>query len=188
MAEVTVERTLNGIDVEALRASIQQIADRPELGSFRFRCSNEWVHGGHNRTRIGDFHGVGAEQRRREPFELEADEPPVLLGQDLAPNPVEYLLEAITACVTSSIVYHAAARGIEIRALSSKTEGDIDVRGFLGLDDTVPRGFQRIRITFALDADGTPEQLDEIIALGPAFSPVFDTVTRAVPVEVRRGT
>src|SRR5690606_10249394 len=116
--------------------------------TFRFRCRNEWQEGGHNRSTIDGFHGAGEEHVRDEPFVLEADEPPVLLGLDRAANPVEHLLHALTACVTSSIVYHAAAKGVRLTKLSSRTEGTIDLRGFLGIDPDMPRGFQSIRIVF----------------------------------------
>ena len=115
---------------------------------------------------------------------LGADEPPVLLGRDSAPNPVEYLLHALAACVTTSMVYHAAAKGIRIEEVRSRVEGDIDLHGFLGLDANVPRGYKNIRIVFQIKADVPMDQLEEVVMLGPGFSPVFDTITRAVNVEV----
>ena len=133
-----------------------------------------------NRSVVQDFKGVGEENRHRRQFEFDADEPEVLLGRDLGANPVEHLLAAVTACVTSALVYHAAARGIEIKQLESRTEGHIDLRGFLGIDDTIPRGYQRIKITFRIEADVPDEELAELVKLGPTYSPVYDTVTRAV--------
>ena len=106
-------------------------------------------------------------------------------GVTKAPNPAEYLLSALAACVTSALVYHAAARGIKIEEVESQVEGDVDVRGFLGLDENVRRGFQNIRMTLAIHADVTDEQLEELAGLGTGFSPVFDSVTNGVPVTVR---
>jgi len=180
-----VTRELNGVDVEALFQQIGELKKMPNLAKFKFRCQNRWIDCGHNRTVIKNIYGVGQEQPARpEPFVLDADEPPLLLGTDIGPNPVEYLLHAITACVTSTIIYHAAAKGVKIQELRSRTEGDIDIRGFLGLDDKVPRGFQDIRIRFDIKADAPKEKLEEILALGPTYSPVYDTVTRAVKVDV----
>jgi uncharacterized OsmC-like protein len=116
---------------------------------------------------------------------IHADEPIVLLGRDQAPNPAEYLLTALAACVTSALVYHAAARGIKIEEIESQVEGDVDVRGFLGLDENVRKGFQNIRMTLAIHADVTDEQLEELAGLGTGFSPVFDSVRNGVPVTVR---
>jgi uncharacterized OsmC-like protein len=109
----------------------------------------------------------------------------LLLGEDKGPNPVEYALTALAACVTTSIVYHAAAKGIKLNAVESRLEGDIDLRGFLGLSKDVPRGYKEIRMYFKIDADVPDEKLQELVQLGPTYSPVFDTLSRAVPVSVQ---
>jgi uncharacterized OsmC-like protein len=185
MSTTTVTTKLNGVDVAKLFETIDAIRETPGLASFKFRSQNRWFVGGHNQSTIQNSYGAGEEQpMREEPFVLDADEPPVLLGTDIGPNPVEYLLHAVTACVTTAIVYHAAAKGVRIEELESRTEGDIDLRGFLGLDDSVPRGYKNIRITFKIKADAPEEKLAEIIELGPTFSPVYDSVTRAVNVDV----
>ena len=174
----------NGVDVEALHATIDLIKENPDLAQFRFQQTNQWQNCGHNRSSIQNFYGAGADQTRPEPFMLDADEPPLLLGEDKGANPVEYLLHALTACVTTSIVYHAAARGIRIDEIESQTEGDIDLRGFLGIDENVHNGFQNIRIAFKIKADVPDEKLEELCQMGASFSPVKDTVSRAVNVEV----
>jgi uncharacterized OsmC-like protein len=115
---------------------------------------------------------------------LEADEPAVLLGKDMAVNPVEYLLHALAACLTTSMVYHAAARGIRIDEVESSLEGDIDLHGFLELDKSVRKGYQGIRVNFKIKADVPDEQLQEIVELGSGHSPVFDSLVNGVPVSV----
>ena len=100
------------------------------------------------------------------PFVLEADEPAILLGKDMAANPVEYLLHALASCLTTSMVYHAAARGIHIEEVESSLEGDIDLHGFLELDKNVRQGFQGIRVNFKIKADVPDEQLQEIAEVG----------------------
>lgn len=77
---------------------------------------------------------------------LDEDEHQVLMGEDNGPNPVEYLLTGLIGCLTSSLVYHAAARGIEIRGVKSRLEGDIDLRGFLGLSEDIRPGYQNLRV------------------------------------------
>ncbi|WP_054033480.1 OsmC family protein [Desulfatitalea tepidiphila] len=176
---------VNGVNVDELFGTIDAVKTAPVIAKFKFKAENQWVDGGHNRTTIKNFYGTQQEHQRREPFVLDADEPPILLGRDMGPNPVEYALTALAACVTSSIVYHAAAKGITIRAMESRLEGDIDLQGFLGIRDDVPRGYQEIRMYVTIDADASPEKLAEIVALGPQYSPVFDTITRAVPVKVQ---
>jgi uncharacterized OsmC-like protein len=115
---------------------------------------------------------------------LEADEPDVLLGTDVGANPVEHLLHALAACVTTSLVYHAAARGIVIKQVESSLEGDLDLRGFLGLAPDVRKGYQQIRLKLRIKADTTEQQLRDVAALGPNFSPVFDSITQGVPISV----
>jgi uncharacterized OsmC-like protein len=186
MSTVSEKTTINGVNVEELFKSIDALREMPNLASFKFRLNNRWIDGGLNRSSIKNFYGTGLEHTtRREPFILEADEPPVLLGKDQAPNPVEYLLHALAGCVTSSIVFHAAARGITIKELESRVEGEIDIRGFLGIDNSVPRGYRRIRMKFRIKADAPDDQLEEIIKLGPTYSPVYNTLTNGVPVEVQ---
>jgi uncharacterized OsmC-like protein len=183
--EATEAGRVNGVEVEKLFETIEAIKQKPTLAEFTFRLSNEWLDGGHNRSIVSTYYGAGQEHdSRREPFVLDADEPPVLLGSDAAANPVEYLLHALAACVTTSLVYHAAAKGIRLEEVSTRLEGDIDLHGFLGLDPEVPRGYKNIRIAFRIKADVPDEQLEELCQLGPTFSPVFDTITRAVTVDV----
>jgi uncharacterized OsmC-like protein len=180
----TQPTVVNGVNVTGLFQTVEAVKANPTVAKFRFLLKNEWVDGGYNRSTVNEFHGAGQDINRTEPFTIEADEPPILLGLDQAPNPVEYLLKAIAACVTSSMVYHAAARGITIEEIESRVEGDIDLRGFLGIDKNVRNGLQDIRVSFSIRADVSDEQLQELAKLGPTFSPVFDSVTKGVPVTV----
>ncbi len=179
---------VNGVDVDRLCETVEAVRKTPGVAAFRFRCENQWIEGGHTRGRASSFDGVGeANCPRPATFVFESDEPPVLLGKDKGANPVEYLLAALSACVTTTIVYHAANRGIRINGIRSRIEGDIDLRGFLGLDPTIRCGFKEIRMSVDLDADAPVEQLEEIVKLGPTYSPVFDSVRNGVPVHVRLG-
>jgi uncharacterized OsmC-like protein len=179
---------VNGVNVDELFGTIDAVKKSPVIATFKFRAENQWIDGGHNRTTLKNFYGIQQDHQHKKPFVLEADEPPMLLGKDLGPNPVEYALTALAACVTTSIVYHAAAKGVTIRSMESRLEGDIDLQGFLGLKDDVPRGYKEIRMRVKIDADAPPEKLEEIVQLGPTYSPVFDTITRAVPVSVQLET
>ena len=180
-----MSKIINGVDVTTMMHTMDAVKADPTVAKFRFHLHNQWLEGGHNRSTMNEFYGAGQTQQRAKPFEMHVDEPVVLLGRDQAPNPAEYLLTALAACVASALVYHAAARGIAIEEVESQVEGDVDVRGFLGLDENVRRGFQNIRMTLAIHADVTDEQLQELASLGTGFSPVFDSVTNGVPVTVR---
>ena len=173
---------LNGVDVDQLFGNIDAIKNAPVLGKFKFRANNKWINGGHNQTTITNFHGIQQEHDHADPFELDADEPPLLLGEDIGPNPVEYALTALAACVTTALVYHAAAKGIKLNAVEARLEGDIDLRGFLGISDDVRRGYENIRIYYKIDADVPDDQLEELVQMGTKYSPVFDTISNPVNV------
>ena len=178
-------KIINGVNVDELFNTINSVKSSPVIATFKFKANNKWIKGGHNRTSIKNFYGVQKDNPHKKPFELDADEPPLLLGEDIGPNPVEYALTALAACVTTSIVYHAAAKGIKLNSVESRLEDDIDLQGFLGLSKEVPRGYKEIIMFFKIDADAPVEKLEEIVQLGPTYSPVFDTITRAVPVSVK---
>ena len=175
----TIETT-NGVNVEQLVETIEAIREQPDIADFRFRVTNRWVDGGQNETTISGFFGACQEVERERSFELAADEPPVLLGNDSGPNPVEYALTALASCMTTAMVYHAAARGIRVESVESRLEGDLDLHGFLGLKDDVRKGYKDVRVSFKVKADATPEQLAELTK----YSPVFDIFSNPVPVSV----
>lgn len=176
--------TVNGVDVERLAATVEAVAADPALAHFQFRAGTEWIDGGHSRTTIKSFFGVGQEDTTRTvPFTVESDEPLVLLGRNQAPNAGEYLLHALAACVTGTIAYHAAARGIALAALECTVHGDVDLRGFLGLDDNVRPGFEQIRVDITAKGDFDDDQFAELSGLA-RFSPVRDSVTSPVPVAI----
>lgn len=177
-------KMVNGIDVTGLFSTIDAIKGKPDIAKFKFRATNKWINGTHNRATVKDFYGALKEDNSREPMHFDMDEPPVLLGKNEGANPVEYLLAALSGCLTTSMIAHAAARGIEIKGVESRYEGDIDLRGFLGISEDVPVGYQNIRVYFKIDADISEEQKEELIRTAQKYSPVFNTITKSAPVSV----
>jgi uncharacterized OsmC-like protein len=182
----TVQRTpRNGVDVPTLFATLDAVKGAPEIARFQFRASNEWVSGTHNRSTIHGFYGAGQEDTsREEPFVIDAGEPAILLGTDTGANPAEHLLHALAACLTTSLVYVATARKVQLTEVESILEGDMDVRGALGLSDEVRNGFSAIRVTFKVRGDASAEKLREVVERGRQRSVVYDMVTNGVPVSV----
>jgi uncharacterized OsmC-like protein len=178
------DRRTNGVNVTQLVQTIDLIKSQPDIAHFKFRATNKWMSGTRNRATIKDFYGAGQNDDTRAAMTFEIDEPPVLLGENRGANPVEYLLAGLSGCLTTSMVAHAAARGIELRAVESRLEGDLDLHGFLGLSETAPVGYKEIRVTFKIDADLSDEQKLELIEMAQKFSPVFNTVVKPVPVKV----
>lgn len=182
-----MKTTLNGLDTMAATQTIEAIKADESLARFQFRARNKWIDGGENRSTIRDFYGAGREDDSREAaFEFTNGEPPVLLGNNEGANPVEYLLHALAGCVTTTFVLHAMARGIEIHSLSTELEGDMDLRGLLGLDDSVSPGYEEIRIRMHVDAACSQEELEDLMRYAEAHSPVCNTVCRPVPVKLSR--
>ena len=179
-----VTSIVNGVDVDRLSGTIDAVTADPALARFQFRARNHWIDGGYSRTTIQDFYGAGQEDTTRTaPFTVDTDEPPVLLGENRAPNTAEYVLHALAACLSGTIVYHAAARGITLEGLETTIDGDLDLRGFLGLDSTVRPGYQQIRVTIKARGDLDDQQLAELADL-IRYSPVRDIVSKPVPVAV----
>ena len=180
---VAITRT--GVNTEQLYGTLDAIKDDPSLGIFQFRAHNHWIDGAHNRSTIKAFYGAGQEDgTRAAAFTIDAGEPAILLGSDTGANPAEHLLHALAACLTTSIVYVATARKVRLTEVESTIEGDMDVRGALGLSDEVRNGFTRIRVSFKIKGDAPEEKLREIVERAKARSAVYDMVTNGVPVAV----
>lgn len=182
--EKPTNATVNGFVSEDIVSIIDAIQANPSIAKFEFRVRNKWISGGHNQATVKDFYGGGQEDTSREKkWVIDNGEPPILLGHNEGANPVEFLLSALSGCMTTTMALHAAARGIEVDSIESKFEGDLDVQGFLGLNDQVRNGYQAIRVSFDIKGDLTQEQKQNL--LGFAYnSPVFDVITNKVPVSV----
>jgi len=178
-----LDRIRNGVDSAQMYGTLDAIKDNPALGIFQFRAHNHWIDGAHNRSTIMGFYGAGAEDTSRTAaFELDAGEPEVLLGANNGPNPVEYLLHALAACLTISIAYVAAARGVALTSIESRLAGDLDARGAFGLSGDVRNGFEQIHASFRVTGDAPEEKLREVVERARARSAVYDILTNGVPV------
>lgn len=175
---------LNGVDTPTLFATLDAVRGQPDLAKFQFRARNRWIRGTQSRTEIDDFRGAGGEKRHAATFRFDADHPAVLVGADQGPTPVEFVLHALAACLTAGLANIAAARGVKLDEVESTVEGDIDLRGILGLSNEVRNGYERIRVSFRVKGDAPPEKLREIVEQSRARSAVFDIITSSVPVEI----
>src|SRR3954471_19081523 len=175
----------NGVDTDAMFATLDLIKAQPELATFQFRATNRWIDGSHNRSTIKGFYAAGGEDATRtEAFEIDAGEPAILLGTDTGPNPAEFLLHALAACLTTSIVCVAAARKVELTSVESRLTGDMDVRGALGVDEGPRNGFDAISVSFHVTGNAPEAKLREVVERATKRSAVYDMVTNGVPVAV----
>lgn len=179
----------NGVDTEKMFATLDLINEHPELAKFEFRATNRWIDGAHNRSTIKGFYAAGGEDATREQaFVLDAGEPAILLGTDTGPNPAECLLHALAACLTTSIVYVAAARRVELTSVESTLTGVMDVRGALGVDDETRNGFERIGVSFRVAGNAPAGKLREVVERARNRSAVYDMITNGVPIAVEVAT
>ena len=182
MSEQQTINKVNGFDLDVLQNTIGNIKQDPDLAKCRFHITNKWIDAGHNLTTVTSFYGAKQENEHQQTFAIDADEPPILAGSDQAPNPVEHMLNSLAGCVTSSIIAHAAVRGIHIQQLESEIEGDMDMQGFLGISPDVPKGYTNIRMKFKVKSD--TDDMERLLDLAK-YSPVFNTLTNGVDVDIQ---
>lgn len=178
------QRIMNGINIPNLKKTVAELQKNPTLAFCEFRLHNQWVDGDQNRSQTKDFYAAGNEQQHKQNFHFQAGEPELLEGKDEGANPVEYLLSALSGCMTTTIAYYAALNGYEIQKMESDYKGELDLRGLLNLDKDVRPGYQKIHVHFKIKTDAPVEELNEYYK----FSPVYDVVSKSVPVEVKIDT
>lgn len=180
----TEETVVNGVDVSALEGAIEAISDDPDVGMFTFRAETEWTDRLKSVTTVDEFDQAGETVATRE-FRIEGDEPEQILGERTAPNAVELLLTALGSCLSVGYAANAAAMGIEIDDLSFEMEGDVDLRGFLGISEDVRAGFDNVHCTVHLDADASADELAMLRERVESTSPLMDNIANSVQVETR---
>ena len=181
MAETSVN---NGVNVDALLAAREALKNAPEAAKFKWRATCKWQNGTHSQTKIQGFHGLGAEQTHKTEFSFEADHPEVFASEDLGATPVEYVLVGLASCLTAGVAAVAQNRGIQLRSVEAKLEGDMDIQGILGIDSDVRNGYDNIKVTFKIDADASKKDIEALVAQSQKRSAVYDVITNPVNVSV----
>jgi uncharacterized OsmC-like protein len=171
---------LNGVNVTKLGQTIDAVKQQPKLAEFKFRAHNRWELGAHTVATISDFYGTCQKLQHKAPFQLVADEHPVLLGGDNGPGAGEYVLAALSACLTGTLAYHASARGLKIEDIHSEYEGEVDLRGFLDIDPKVRNGFSEIRVKFKVKGNADGATLRELLNK----SPIYDSLANPVKIKI----
>lgn len=174
----------NGVDVAALLEAREALTETPEAARFQFRATSEWVNGIHTHTTVHDFAGLGEEQQHRQTFEFDTDHPELFAAEDNGATPIELVLVGLAGCLTGGIASVATNRGIELRSVRATLEGDMDLRGVLGIDPDVRNGYSEIRVRFDIDANATQAEIDALVAQSQKRSAVYDVLTNTTNVIV----
>jgi uncharacterized OsmC-like protein len=152
-------------------------------GEVRLRATNRWQGGTQTQSRITAFDAGGGHHQHVKEFAVKTDLPEAFLGSDLGPAPTEHALQALAACMTTTMVYNCAARGIQVRSVESEVQGEMNAAGFFQLDKTVRNGFSRVSIKFDIDANASDEELLQLLQA----SPLLDVFTNGIPVSIELG-
>lgn len=174
----------NGVDAAFLISAREMLTEQPEGAKFQWRVTNTWVRGTHSRSTANGYFGLGDEQTHRVEFTFDGDHPELFASEDNGATPTEIVLVALASCLTAGVASVAQYRDIQLHSVTATVEGDMDVRGVLGMDPDVRNGFGGIRVTYHIDADATPEEIEAVVAQSQKRSAVFDIITNPTNVTV----
>lgn len=174
----------NGVNVQALLDAREALAAAPEAAQFTWRATSKWQNGVHSSVTVHDFFGLGAEQSHKFESTFQADHPEIFAAEDNGITPIEYLLVGLASCLGAGVASVAQNRGIQLRSVEAKVEGKHDIRGILGVDSDARNGFTDVKVTFKIDADATPQEIEALVAQSQKRSAVFDALTNPTNVTV----
>ena len=174
----------NGVNVEALLAAREAVSETPAAAQFKWRASCEWVKGTHSHSSVEGYFGLGDEQKHKREFSFDADHPETFAAEDNGATPVEYVLVGLASCLTAGVASVAQNRDIQLKSVTATLEGDMDIQGILGADADVRNGFSGIKVTYQIDADASPEDIEALVAQSQKRSAVYDIITNPTNVAV----
>lgn len=174
----------NGVNTQALLDARDALSATPEGAQFTWRATCKWINGTYSRSTVEGFYGLGGEQKHKTEFTFEADHPEVFASEDRGATPVELVLSGLASCLTAGVASVAQVREIQLRSVTAKLEGDMDILGILGADTDARNGFNNIKVTFDIDADAKPDEIKALVAQSQKRSAVYDILTNPTNVTV----
>lgn len=177
----------NGVNVEALLGAREALSEAPQAAQFKWRATTKWISGTNTQSAVKSFFGLGEEQSHRTEFSFEADHPQVFASEDNGATPVEIVLAGLGSCLTAGVASVAQHRGIQLRSVTATLEAGMDIQGILGMDADVRNGFDGVKVTYEIDADGTADEIRAVVAQSQKRSAVYDILTNPTQVTVEVG-
>jgi uncharacterized OsmC-like protein len=180
----TVSTNLNGFDLEAIENTVTTLKGNPKIAEFKFKATNKWQSGPRNTSQIQGFYGACQDDATRAtPFECNTDMPKILNGTDVAPSPPEFLLHTLASCITTSMMLLASANGIEVDEVTIRVEGDLNLNGFLGLDECILKEYEQIKMSIDVQGKLSEAEKAELLEFAKK-SPIYNTILNPVPVDI----
>lgn len=176
----TATSPINGIDTDAIKSLVREIKQDRGKGVADFRVATQWKHAMNSETRVTSWSLGGRSLKHL--FTIDIDEPRELCGGDQSANPQEYLLAAMNACMLNTFVAVCSLQGVQLESLVFESRGQLDLRGFLGIDPNVPAGYEEIHYTIRVRGDGTPEQYRKAHEAMIATSPNYFNMANGIPL------
>ena len=174
-------RVVNGINVDDLLTLVDGVKQDAAKGQTNWRVTTTWQ--GQTRSRaLVDGFAIGGHRTCRV-FSFDIDEPLELGGSNRFANPQEHLIAALNACMVVGYAAQCAVRGIAIESLAIETDGEIDLRGFLGIDPAVAAGYEKLRTVVRIKGSGSKEEFAEVHAAVIATSPNFYNISRPIALK-----
>jgi uncharacterized OsmC-like protein len=183
MTAVAETQIINGINTQLLQETVDAVTRDPSKAATRWGVTSHWRGGTRSDTRVTGCLIGG--QRVAKDFTIRVDEPLELCGTNQYANPQEHLMAALNACMIVGYSAVCAHQGIKLEELRIETEGDIDLRGFLGIDPTVRPGYDQLRYTVYIKGDATPEQFEKVHRTVMTTSPNYFNLGTAIPLKPR---
>lgn len=174
----------NGVNTEALLGAREALSQAPDAADFVWRAECKWIDGTYSETIVDGFSGLGQEHNHPTPYTFGADHPECFASQDRGATPTEVVLAALASCLTAGVASVAQHRDIQLRSVTAKIEGKMNVLGMLGADPDIRNGFSDITVLFDIDADASPEDIQALVAQSQKRSPIYDIVTNPTNVTV----
>ena len=178
MLDTVKNAPVNGLDLAALGEVVEAIEKDASQAKVGFQVTTRWLGQTRSESVVDGFDLAG--QRITRSHTILADEPCELLGADSAPNPQELLMAAFNACITVGYVAGAALKGITLESLEIATKGELDLRGFLGLSDAVPPGYETVDYQVRIKGDGSPADFEDIHQTVMKTSPNYFNLSRPI--------
>lgn len=174
----------NGVNTQALLDAREALTQAPAAAQFKWRATCKWINGTHSRSTVEGFYGLGEEQKHRTEFTFDADHPEIFASEDHGATPVELVLSGLASCLTAGIASVAQLRKIQLRSVTARLEGDMDILAILGADTDARNGFNNINVVFDIDADATPDEIKALVAQSQKRSAVYDIITNPTNITV----